>query len=260
MLPTREHPWNDRLVSAKHHQWLARLGSLHRLTRSWAEELRALKAIDRAEHLLTRGLDAEVSQGLWMLERLTSQGSQKIEPLLDDTTPDDVLGRLERTAWSVQVWMILSLRTPNGERGPLDAVLEQVAWRQGRQTAEESWAGARGKTVNASSAEPVALRPLLLALSASMLSGGTGPEGATSECFLVRRALKQEVFLELRTCPHQQPYCAAVAPKETIDRLCEFHSHWMRGFAYVLNSRAGLEHNLARNAGERCFQRWYLVD
>jgi hypothetical protein len=241
--PQREHPWHERRVGTKQHQWFARMGSLHRLTTAWNDALRSQQANALVGHQLTRGLSVEASRNIWMLDSLVSE---QIEPLLDDTWPEDVLGRLEHTVWSVQSWTLLSLveRTPASELGALGAMLEQVAWKEGRAVAERVWPKLTGSAVGPD------LREVLLALGASLVSGfGLG------EDFLVRRALSREIDLELRGCAHRSPY-GEVAP--AADRLCQLHAQWMRGFAYALNNRAAVDHRIGAGE-ERCRQRWHLV-
>lgn len=113
----REHPWHERTAGTKHYQWFNRLVSLHELTLGWLRELQ----VERPQHLISRGLKPQISQNLWMLDFLSRPGSGKsatpnMDSLLDDTSPEDILGRLEHTVWSVQAWTLMS----SAERAPAE--------------------------------------------------------------------------------------------------------------------------------------------
>ena len=245
-LVPREHPWHERRVGTKQFQWFGRLGALHRLTSAWSSEIGGQSREGRGEHELTRGLSGRVAENLWMLDLLRSE---KIEPLLDDTTPEDVLARLEHTAWSVQAWTFLRARdlTPDAERPMLLALLEQVAWREGRRQAAQAWPNASA-AAGGLAADP---REVVLALSTQLLS--VNPAG---DPFLLRRATAGEVHLELHACPHRSPY-GEVAP--AADALCSLHAQWMKGFAYALDARSTLEHHRGDGSGVRCRQTWRLI-
>src|SRR6185295_4231992 len=138
MQPTRhrEHPWHERTAGAKHHQWFNRLVSLHELTQAWLKELQ----IERPQHVISRGLKPQVSQNLWMLDFL-ARGGPKIDSLLDDSAPEDILGRLEHTVWSVQAWTLMSCteKAQSDARQALESILEQSSWKLGRRTGEAAW-------------------------------------------------------------------------------------------------------------------------
>src|ERR1700744_252004 len=95
----RDYPWHLRLPTTQQYQWFKNLVDLHELTREWLKEIQT----DRPAHLLTRGLSPEVSENLWMLDSLSQT---EMERLLDDTSPDDTLSRLEHTVWAVQSWTL----------------------------------------------------------------------------------------------------------------------------------------------------------
>lgn len=233
----REHPWHQRIPSTEHYQWFKNLVDFHELTTALLKEVQA----ERPSHLMNRGISAAVSENLWMLDSLAEAD---LEKFLDDTSPEDMLGRLEQTVWAVQAWTLTHLygkSTSTSHRAPLDHTLEQVAWKLGRSASELRW-----KNLAQKGAQD--LRDILLALNDSPFLGYPNGRG-----FLVKRALSQEIQVELQACPHQIHYAEA---KPVADRLCRFHSHWMRGYAYALNQRVSLEH-LVRTP--RCTQRWSLI-
>jgi len=238
----REHPWHERTAGAKHHQWFSRLISLHELTQGWLRELQ----VERPQHLITRGLQPQISQNLWMLDFLSRPGggTPGMDSLLDDTSPEDILGRLEHTVWSVQAWTLMSCieRAPADTRQALESILEQSSWKLGRKHGELAWP----------SMPPHArqdLRALLLALSPFQVSGSGGDD------FLLKRSVQSEVQIELKACPHRSRYLET-AP--IADVLCRLHAQWMRGFVYALNSRVTVEH-VVRKAPSRCLQRWFYL-
>ncbi|MGZ3688760.1 MAG: hypothetical protein ACXVBW_10695 [Bdellovibrionota bacterium] len=236
----RESPWHLRLPSAEHFQWFRNLVDMHEITTQWVRELRE----DRPEHGLTRGLSREVSENLWMLDSLSQM---PMERLLDDTSPSDLLGRLDRTVWAAQAWTLANLFKPaKGEKKAtasmaLESVLEQSCWRLGRACAEKRWPMSAGRT-------DADLRRIVLCLQDTPFAGYPRGEG-----FLVKRLIASEAQLELRSCPHRSLY-PEVEP--IADALCKFHSHWIRGYAYGLNNRASLDYL----PGEpRCTFRWFFV-
>jgi hypothetical protein len=236
----REHPWHERVAGTKHYQWFARLVSLHELTQAWLGELR----LERPKHGLTRGVDTRVSQSLWMLDTLASPDPALLDRLLDDTIPEDILGRLEHTVWSVQAWTLQNcVEKATGEaKRALESILEQTSWKLGRKFCESTWpalpASAQGD-----------LRALLLALSPYTGMGG--------DPFLLRRAVDGEVEVELKSCPHESRYSEVIP---MADLLCRLHAQWMRGFVYALNNRVALEHSVRHgDRGRRCTQRWFFA-
>ena len=235
----REHPWHERTAGAKHYQWFQRLINLHELTQGWLKEMQ----VERPQHQLARGLQPQVSQNLWMLDFL-SAGGPRMDNLLDDTSPEDILGRLEHTVWSVQAWTLMSSveRAPAETRQALESILEQSSWKLGRKCGEAAW-----PTLPIHARQD--LRALLLALSPHVVSG-TG-----SDDFLLKRAVQSEVQVELKACPHHSRYLET-APMA--DLLCKLHAQWMRGFVYALNSRVTVEH-LIRKKPQRCLQRWFYL-
>jgi hypothetical protein len=235
----REHPWHLRLPTAENYRWFKNLVDLHELTTQWIQEAQT----DRPSYTMTRGLSREVSENLWMLESLSAL---QLDQLLDDTLPQDTLGRLEHTIWAVQSWTVTHLysKTNPNTNSSLDSILEQACWKLGKACVEARWP-------QLVKTQKLPLKNILLALNDSPFSGFPHGEG-----FLLRRATQNEIQVELRICPHQIHF-TEVRPNS--DQLCRLHAQWMRGFAYALNHRASLEHVIqGPKSIPRCIQRWFL--
>jgi hypothetical protein len=235
----RENPWHLRLPTTEHYQWFKNLVSLHELTLAWLEELK----LDPSLEPFTRGLNPAVSENFWMLHQLSSK---KISDILDDTLPEDLLGRLEHCVWAVQAstLQILDTKFQKQQQNPsdTDTSLEQISWNLGATTAEKRWAELAHKGCPD-------LRDILLAINDSPFSGY--PYGNS---FLVRRAIPTDIQLELRSCPHQSHYYEV---KHVQDHLCQLHAQWMKGFAHSLNKKVKIEHIVQ---SPRCLQRWSALE
>lgn len=235
----RREPWHQRLPAAEHYQWFKNLVELHELTNSWLTEVK----LEYSEHSMNRGFSKRVTENLWMLDSLEER---RLEDFLDDTSPEDVLGRLEHAVWAAQAWTLthFQLQTADEDRKALDSLLEQLCWKAGRACAQKRW-----KTLIPKEAEPgVDLRDLILAFQDSPCSGTPHREP-----FLIRRSVKEQVDLELLNCPHRMPFHEV---STLADRLCELHWHFLKGYAYALNSRTGTESKIEK---PRCLHRWYLL-
>lgn len=231
----REQTWFTRRPTTVHEQWFKNLIDLNELTNAWINQL---QQGERATHQMSRGLAGDVADNMWMLAWL---GKQPLESLLDDTLPEDTLGRLDRTVWTVQGLALGALQLKAGaQKQALETQLEQISWKQGRLGAEARWP-------KLSQGGRTSLKEVFHAFAHSPFSGYPLRDG-----FLVKRSLSEEILVELRACPHQSPYPEI---KPVADRLCRLHAHWMRGFAYALNSKASVEHLIQQ---PRCLQRWHM--
>ena len=232
-------PWHQRSPVTEHYQWFRNLVELHELTKAWLTEVQ----IDRPSYFLTRGFSRRVGENLWMLESLSEK---KMEDFLDDTHPNDMLARLDHAVWAVQAWTLthFQIHCPPGDRESLSSLFEQLSWKAGRKCAQTRWKNLISTRPNPS----LDLKTILLALHDSPFAGY--PQ---KNPFLIQRALTQEITLELFCCPHQQKYheVGVVA-----DRLCELHWHWLRGYAYGLNSKTSGE---LKKSSPRCIQHWYFL-
>ena len=265
----RENPWHLRIPITEHHQWFRNLVDLHRLTEAWRQatlpkqetqlkkEVHAKNATHpkNATENLTAGISAQlgrkVKESLWMLDHLLDRN---IEQFMDDTLPEDMLGRLDHAVWAVQAGTLTAIsaaiESPEIMESPpsptvVVQALEQTSWNLGRACAEERWRPLlrRGDQD---------LRGVVLALQDTPFSGYPRGDG-----FLVKRAIRTEIEIELHSCPHHSPYAEV---NSVADHLCHFHAHWMRGFASSLNRKIEVElYPRPRLGQHRCLQRWYLI-
>ncbi len=229
----REYPWHLRLPTHEHYKRFFYLHHLHELTQSWIREAE----VDPPP-VHSKGTSIDVTENLWMLD-LIHKG--ELEVLLDDTSPNDILNRLERTVWAYQSLSLVHLygRTlPN--KTSLDTILEQSSWKMGKNYSELQW-----NSLSHTGSQD--LRDILLALNDSPFAGYP-----TGDSFLVRRAISTEVQIELRSCPHRVHFPEI---RGVEDRLCRLHAHWMRGFGYSLNNRVSVQHLVQ---SPRCTQRWFF--
>lgn len=226
----RESPWHLRLPSTEHFQWFKNLIDLHKLTLEWLKEAPPEKK--KPGHRWSPTLSREVSANLWILDSICET---PLEQLLDDTSPQDMLGRLEYTIWAVQA---SSLSNTLQER--TDTALEQASWKLGKKCSEHRW----NELTQSGSQD---LRDVLLSLNDSPFVGYPRRDG-----FLVRRALANEIHVELRSCPHQIHYPEV---KPAADRLCRLHTQWMSGFSNAINPRSQVELIIQ---APRCIQRWHI--
>jgi hypothetical protein len=235
-------PWNQRKALLTHHRWFKNLTDFHAMTRSWLEESQGEKAshsLDRLE----RTSAAHSAEDFKLLETLPDA---RLESLLDDTSPEDLLKRLEYSVSTAQAWTYTSLMGRAAQSGNSDAgqkltsVLEQATWKQGRAVAEKKWA----------LAEKQDLRALFLTLIDSPIALSLG-----EDAFLLRRGLTHEVEFEFRSCPHFSQYPEVIP---VADALCFFHSSWIKGYVYGLNHQVQVEYFPRASEGSRCSQRWKL--
>ncbi len=239
----REQTWNLRQATTHHFLSFQNLLDFHDLTSSWLKELN----IERAPHLLSRGISHHYPESVAMLELLASR---ELGAFLDDTAPEDILGRLENIVWIVQAWTLKSILERSGDQpqdnatSTLESVLEQTSWKEGRRIGEQRWSNRthRGESD---------LRPLRSALADSPFRGNTFNR-PVEDLFILKRALRHEVSLELCACPHR----VSVPEVQSVeDLLCRLHGQWMRGFLYALNNQIHVKTEFAR---PRCTQTWSL--
>ncbi len=242
----REHPWHQRRPTAHHHLWYRNLMELHQVTQEWVNELK----LPRPSHFLGHKASPEVRETVARLEGavenlLHPDEEGGLDRLLDDTSPDSLLTRLQNSVETLQGWSLRGIldRTPDSERAKLMGQLEQGTWKRGRACASERY----GRLPAASRED---LRTVLAAAEGLPLHPDRlGP------AFLLERALRDELQLELHHCAHRSrnPALLAVA-----DPLCSLQDAWVRGFLYELNPRIRLEKSRAPGADGRCRHRWWL--
>ena len=176
----REQPWNIRRATHRHLHDYENLRDLHGLTQAW-------------------------------LTSATQAGAKNPfdqEPTLeDDTSPEDVLARLERQVQATQLKVIQTLAQAQEA-----LTLDLVSFGAGKICAEKRW-----------TVLPSDKRALLVALYHSPLS-----QGLSAGAFLVRRMLTSEVSIELLCCPHRAKN--STAEQAAVDLLCKQQFHWLKGY------------------------------
>lgn len=234
---SRDYPWHQRKALLKHHRWFRNLVDFHAITRAWIEEGK-----------LDSSANPYVSEDLKLLETMPDT---RLEALLDDTAPEDLLGRLEYSVWAVQGWTYSTLfqrigsgKGASANEEALRSLIEQATWKQGKATAEKRWA----RLAEESRAD---LRAIFLTLIDSPIALSLG-----EDAFLLRRGLPHELEFEFRACPHILRF-----PEEipATSELCALHSSWIRGYLYGMNHRAQLEYFPQSEARPRCSQHWRLA-
>ncbi|MGK5083299.1 hypothetical protein WDW37_08325 [Bdellovibrionota bacterium FG-1] len=210
----REHPWNQRRVTHRHLHDEQNLRDLHALTESWINAI-PQGAASNSPHPFDQNPSLE-----------------------DDTTPEDVLVRLELAVHSAQA-EILRVRLPDRE------LLKDLSWNAGKFCASHRWADTL--TRRNSSLAPADKRALLLALCHSPLSYRLG-----ADAFLVRRALTSEVCIELLQCPHRWSETVQM-DQATRDELCQQQFHWLCGYFTPL--APSVTPQISRS-GSRCILQW----
>jgi len=238
-------PWNQRKALLTHHRWFRNLVDFHHMTRGWVEEATS----EREAHQMERAPSPEMIDDIKLLDALPDA---RLDTLLDDTDPSDLLARLEYSVWAVQAWTYTSLtgRISGTEKEKLNSVLEQSVWKQGRAAAEKRWHHAEKQTRGNFSED---LRSLFLTLIDSPVALNLG-----EDAFLLRRGLIRELEFEFRACPHHSRYPEVIP---VANELCFFHSAWIRGYIYGLNHQVQIEYHptqasQAKSGG--CSQHWKL--
>lgn len=208
--------WHERRSGLVHLKWFENLCDLHELTLAWISDLK----IDRADTALSRGLGKEALENVWMLESIRDT---QLDDFLDDTSAEDLLARLDHTIWAVQAATLEQIQSQ--DPSALRAILEQTAFRFGRNLAESRW---RAWSELGQSRADLALA----ALHDSPFAGhGFHPS------FLVRRKLAHEFQFLWRSCPHSRHY-PEIGRSQTL--LCDLHYQALRGYIYALNPRLEL--------------------
>jgi len=232
----RENPWHLRLPTIEHYQWFHNLIALHEFTLECIKKVNPTGLPD----FVKNALSPEIAENLSLLNSLSDV---KLETLLDDTLPEDLLGRLEHAIWAIQSVTILHLDKKENAHLKPEINLEEISHQLGTNLANKRWAILKKKYLN-----HVDSRDILLAMNDTPLSGYPYGNG-----FLIKRAIKKEIQIELRACPHRVNF-HEVLP--AADRLCTLQSFWTKGFIKALNPMMSLEHEIK---SPRCIQRWHLA-
>jgi hypothetical protein len=218
----REYPWHERVASAKHYFWHSNIIERYSLTTLWLQELKLQQ--DKAPLLVEALVDTATDSFF------------NLDTLLDDTTPDDLLARLEETVAASQNATIITLlkTTPTAEHKELLGRLEFLSEQAGKECALKRWPQLPKETSNK-------LREILNAFQDSPFAWRNNKSR-----LLVTRATDNELCLEFLSCPHN------TASPEAADILCSLETNWIRGFVTALNPHI----TLTANTAKKCRQRW----
>ena len=240
---TQHRKWHTRVPTNEQYQRFRNILDVHNLTRNWLSEIEANQT--RQTHLLPRVQVPGVEENIWMLEKLSANYSaSNLDSLLDESQPRELLDRLERTVWVTQSWTYREImeKTPESERSAMLNLLEQSSWKSGRASSVERWR-------DLPDASRQNLRSVLAAFLQTHISGFP-----LRDSVLIRRSTYETCEFELLNCPHQSPFPEV---RMAEGPLCFLHYHWLRGFAYELNTTVMSEYQPSEKE-QRCLQRWRL--
>ena len=239
----RHQKWHSRIPTNEQYQRFRNILDIHNLTRGWLTEIET--SLNRQTYLLPRVKVPGVEENLWMLEKLSeTYAASNLDQLLDESQPNELLDRLERTVWVTQSWTFQEImgKTPEAETDAMLGLLEQSSWKSGRKSAAGRW-----PDLTKSSREN--LRSILATFLQTHISAST-----LQDSLLIRRATPELCEFELLNCPHQSPFAEI---KKAADSLCLQHYHWLKGFAYQLNTTVRSEYQPTQGS-RRCQQHWSL--
>jgi hypothetical protein len=190
---SREQPWHLRRLTHEHTQWLKNLRAIHSFNQALA------------------------------LDDATEATELRIE--LDETQPEDVLGRLELKLWEehASAWQKIKRKDD----------FARICRAEGARFAEMTWgAGGRG-----AKARRATLQEAFAAMSASPFAGYPSSSPELSG-FLLKRSLPSELIALCLRCPHSSPFEAI---QLDADRICRGQALWYEGLLSKLNPSIALE-------------------
>lgn len=234
----RSFPWQERTALLKQHQRYENLLEFHTITQSWLSPLAISKTRRKNQDfhtLLNRPL-----------VNSTGIDFPSLDSLLDDTSPEELLDRLEQSVWEVHLEQVQVRLSSTTENSGLQTLLKSF-FDSGAQFAARRW-----NVLKEGNPSRQDLRALLFLATNSPLSSRGGEQN-----FLIRKNLSHEIEFELLACPHLSHFCKK---SDSLDSLCALHSEWMRGFLQTMNPRAEFHYtalNRSQSAG-KCRQRWSL--
>ncbi len=247
----RDNPWDKRRANFEDVQRFQNLVDLHCLTRHWLVDLNLSES--ELPHRLIRVLSPAAHEAYKIFESLTeSTVPRNIDEILDESHPKELLDRLEAMVWTLQSWLLRSLRekTSDAEQSALSVSLEQSSWNAGNRIAQQKWTQRAGDT------DAIAPRRELEAIFQA-LKGGALSRYPMPHAFIVVRSLPHELEFEMCHCPHVSRYSMA-HPAATISDLCLLHSFWIKGFVYGFDPLVKVSYSARTGAdpASRCFMRW----
>src|SRR5687767_9404239 len=106
-------PWHLRQPTIEHYKWFENLTELHQLTLSWLDDLN----LDQKSfpHQLKRAMSPGVWQSFDILEDInTVQVPKTLDDVLDQSSPEELLLRLQHIVWAIQGWSLKKIlaKTP----------------------------------------------------------------------------------------------------------------------------------------------------
>ena len=240
----REQPWHKRNASTEHYRLYQNILDLHELTLEWLKQV----SVDKPSSFIKKTTNPALVQTLFSLENLLDRFNTDatLDSALDDTSPNDLLSRLEYLVSVIQAWSLTSLlaSVTKDEVPALLNQLEQASWKAGRACALDRWPSKQSNNLTN-------LSEVLLALKDTPIIERRPTRGC-----LVKRATENELWLELLDCPHKSPF---VEVREAADKICCLYTHWIRGFAYRFNTKIVIEHKMNDSGSPKnCEQIWLL--
>ena len=242
----REHTWNSRLASTQHFRWYRDLRDLHALTRHWSQRLSTETETKRLPYpetlLLLRSLEAPETE----LKNASGQLVGHLVGHLDDTLPEDSLGRLDHVVRAVQA-ETLQLASQKFSAQTL-GTLTETSFEAGKDCANRRW---HASAVQSDTELRGNLRGVLSMTEGSPIFG----RGA----LLSLRSLAHELQLEVLECPHTSHLAETRAQADT---LCALHVEWLKGFLSALNPEIRVDYEPGSGHGghseKRCRLQWHL--
>lgn len=220
--------WNERHLSYTHLKWFKNLLEHHSLTKKWLKDLESAGKVTsgRIDRITDPGLQREAER----LEKWSHAVPADIVRDIIDETPKEFLFRIEHSVWVIQSWTLRMLvdSSHKEERQALKTLLERSSFEAGVTCSRERWP-------KLDLSARVDLRAVFSCVQDSPFS--SYPRGGA---FLVRRAIPNELDVELLACPHKSTY---QEPREIADWLCPLHAEWLRGYVYAINSTALIQWN-----------------
>ncbi len=240
----REHTWNSRLASTQHFRWYRDLRDLHALTRHWSQRL-------SVDSIRTAGAEAKRLPFPETLELLRSLEAPetRLSTLLDDTLPEDSLGRLDHVVRAVQS-DTLQLASQKFAAQTL-GTLAETTFDAGKSCADERWNSVPSQASQNDSELHGNLRGILSMTEGSPIFG----RGS----LLSLRSLPNELKLEVLDCPHTSHLAET---RTQADTLCALHVEWLKGFLSALNPEIRVDYEAGSSHGghseKRCRLTWHL--
>ena len=208
-------PWHERRTSLEDERRYLNLVETHGLTQVWLTEIAPSVDSEKQNlHRIERTLRPELSQSLWLLEKIKlDQLPPRLSTLIDSTTTEEFLSELEETIWIVQTTTLENAMEATADRIGLLNLLEKASWNYGKKVAEKRWP-------NFESRSPMDC------FNAFLDSPLASPQG-----FLLESHHAKECSFYWLSSPLSR---ASILRSPVILELCRLHHEFMRGYFYTL--------------------------